>query len=336
MDSPRKVVLLEAGLMEKVCMKLRMGFASMVLLASTACGSLVMGQQVCPISGQVISTKAAAADKTIVETAIAADGLSTLVTAVKQGQLVETLSGKGPFTVFAPINSAFAKLPKETIDYLLKDENRAELQAILTYHVVPGRVMAADVVKLTEAKTAQGSKINIAVKDGKVYINDAQVITTDIECSNGVVHLIDSVILPPKQPTIVELAAGNEDFSTLVTLVKHAGLVDVLSSEGPFTVFAPNNAAFAKLPQETVDALLSDAGKEQLTAILKYHVVPGNVKAADVVKVKAAKTAQGQSVTVKVENGKVFIDGAQVIATDIECANGVIHVIDSVILPKSE
>jgi uncharacterized surface protein with fasciclin (FAS1) repeats len=271
-----------------------------------------------------------------VETAVGVSDLSTLVAAVKQGQLVETLSGKGPFTVFAPLNSAFAKLPKEAIENLLKDENRADLQAILTYHVVPGKVMAADVVKLKEAKTAQGSTIAIRVEGGKVYVNDAQVVKTDIVCSNGVVHLIDSVIMPPaKKPTIVEAAIGNDDFSTLVALVKHAGLVETLSGEGPFTVFAPTNAAFAKLPKETVDALLSDAGKAQLASILKYHVVAGSVKAADVVKLKEAKTVLGQSAKIKVEDGKVYVDGAQVVMTDIECSNGIIHVIDAVILPKS-
>lgn len=321
-------------------MKRVIGFG-LACCASLGMVSLSYGQQVCPLTGQPIGTAKATtvhrADKNIVETAVGAADLSTLVAAVKQGQLVETLSGKGPFTVFAPINSAFAKLPKETLESLLKDENRGDLQAILTYHVVPGKVMAADVVKLKEAKTAQGSAVKIAVKDGKVFVNDAQVIKTDIVCSNGVVHLIDSVILPPApKPSIVETAVGNEDFSTLVALVKHAGLVETLSGEGPFTVFAPNNAAFAKLPKETVEALLSDEGKEQLGAILKYHVVPGSVMAADVVKLKEAKTALGQSAKISVKDGKVYVDGAQVIATDIECGNGVIHVIDSVILPQSK
>ncbi len=319
---------------------MKMFCGSMLALSLTVSG-FASAQQVCPLSGKPVSVstvKSHAADaKTIVETAIGAADLSTLVAAVKQGQLVETLSGKGPFTVFAPINSAFAKLPKEVLAELLKDENRAQLQGILTYHVVSGKVMAADVVKLTEATTVNGAPVSIRVADGKVFVNDAQVIKTDIVCSNGVVHLIDSVILPPaKKPSIVETAIGNEDFSTLVALVKHAGLVETLSGEGPFTVFAPNNAAFAKLPKETVEALLSDKGKDQLAAILKYHVVPGKVMAADVVKLKEAKTALGQSAKIKVEGGKVYVDGAQVIATDIECGNGIIHVIDSVILPQSK
>ena len=120
----------------------------------------------------------------------------TLAAALQAADLVETLKGKGPFTVFAPTDAAFAKLPKGTVEDLLKPENRAKLTAILTYHVVPGRVMAADVVKLSKAKTAQGSEAKIRVEDGKVYVDDAQVTATDIKAGNGVIHVIDSVILP--------------------------------------------------------------------------------------------------------------------------------------------
>ena len=134
--------------------------------------------------------------------------------------------------------------------------------------------------------------------------------------------------------TIVEIAAGAEDFSTLVAAVKAAGLVDVLSSKGPFTVFAPTNEAFAKLPEGTVESLLKPENKEKLIAVLKYHVVPGKVMAKDVVKVDSAKTAQGSSVTVTVEGKTVKVDNATVVKTDIEASNGVIHVIDTVIIPE--
>ena len=134
--------------------------------------------------------------------------------------------------------------------------------------------------------------------------------------------------------TIVETAVGAEDFSTLVAAVKAAGLVDVLSGEGPFTVFAPTNEAFAKLPEGTVESLLKPENKDKLIAILKYHVVPGKVMAADVVKLTEAATAQGQKVTISVEGSTVKVDNATVVKTDIECSNGVIHVIDSVILPR--
>ena len=134
--------------------------------------------------------------------------------------------------------------------------------------------------------------------------------------------------------TIVEIAAGAEDFSTLVAAVKAAGLVDVLSSKGPFTVFAPTNEAFAKLPDGTVESLLKPENKDKLLAVLKYHVVPGKVMAKDVVKVDSAKTAQGSSVTVTVEGKTVKVDNATVVKTDIEASNGVIHVIDTVIIPE--
>jgi uncharacterized surface protein with fasciclin (FAS1) repeats len=135
-------------------------------------------------------------DKTIVEVAAANKDFSTLVAAVKAADLVETLSGKGPFTVFAPTNAAFDKLPDGTLEDLVKPENKKKLVGILTYHVVAGKVKAKDVVKLTEAETVQGSKVEIKVKDGTVMIDNAKVVKTDISCKNGVIHVIDAVILP--------------------------------------------------------------------------------------------------------------------------------------------
>ena len=132
--------------------------------------------------------------KDIVDTAVAAGDFNTLVTAVKAAGLVETLKGEGPFTVFAPTDAAFAKVPTDTLNALLAD--KAALANVLTYHVVAGKVMAADVVKLTSAVTVQGQAVSIEVKDGKVYIDGTQVVTTDIEASNGVIHVIDAVILP--------------------------------------------------------------------------------------------------------------------------------------------
>ena len=132
--------------------------------------------------------------KDIVDTAVAAGDFNTLVTAVKAAGLVETLKGEGPFTVFAPTDAAFAKVPTDTLNALLAD--KAALANVLTYHVVAGKVMAADVVKLTSAETVQGQAVSIEVKDGKVYVDGAQVVATDIKASNGVIHVIDAVILP--------------------------------------------------------------------------------------------------------------------------------------------
>ncbi|MGD9633061.1 MAG: fasciclin domain-containing protein [Pirellulales bacterium] len=132
----------------------------------------------------------------IVDTAAGAKDFSTLVTAVKAAGLVEALKGEGPFTVFAPTNEAFAKVPKDQLEALLAD--KAALTEVLTYHVVPGKVMAADVVKITEADTLQGQPLKIAVADGKVTVNGVNVVKTDIDCTNGVIHVIDGVLLPPK------------------------------------------------------------------------------------------------------------------------------------------
>ena len=134
--------------------------------------------------------------KTIVETAIAAEGFETLVAAVKAGELVDALSSKGPFTVFAPTDAAFKKLPAGTVEGLLKPEAKETLQTILKYHVVAGKVMAADVVKLTEAKTLADKMVKIKVTDAGVMVNDSKVVKTDIVCSNGVIHVIDAVLLP--------------------------------------------------------------------------------------------------------------------------------------------
>lgn len=137
--------------------------------------------------------------KDIVDTAVSAGSFKTLVTAVKAADLVETLKGKGPFTVFAPTDEAFKKIPKEKLDALLKDKKA--LAGVLTYHVVSGKVMAADVVKLQSAKTVQGQPIAIAVKDGAVTINGVNVVKTDIICENGVIHIIDAVLMPPADAT---------------------------------------------------------------------------------------------------------------------------------------
>lgn len=160
-----------------------------MILACVAMGLVAFGSSV---------AKSQAAEKNIVEIAAANPDFSTLVAAVKAAGLAETLSGKGPFTVFAPTNAAFDKLPKGTVETLLKPENKAKLAAILTYHVVGAKVLAADAVKLDKAKTVNGADFTIEVKDGSVLLNDStKVVKTDILASNGVIHVIDAVLMPP-------------------------------------------------------------------------------------------------------------------------------------------
>ena len=139
---------------------------------------------------------AGAQQKDIVDTAVSAGSFKTLAAALKAADLVDTLKGTGPFTVFAPTDEAFAKLPAGTVENLLKPENKEKLKAILTYHVVAGKVMAADVVKLKAAKTVEGSTVDISTMGGKVKVDNANVVKTDIAASNGVIHVIDTVIMP--------------------------------------------------------------------------------------------------------------------------------------------
>ena len=174
---------------------------TLVLLVAT----MVAAQYALPVySDDGTCGKGCAKGKDIVDTAVSAGQFKTLAAALKAADLVETLKGKGPFTVFAPTDKAFEKLPEGTVETLLKPENKEKLTAILTYHVVPGKVLAADVVKLSEAKTVQGSKVQIAVRNGKVKVNNAKVTATDIEASNGVIHVINRVILPPEKSARVE------------------------------------------------------------------------------------------------------------------------------------
>ena len=498
------------------------------------------------LAGFALPASAQDAPGTIVDIAVADGRFTTLVAAVQAAGLVDTLAGEGPFTVFAPTDDAFAALPAGTVEGLLGDI--PALTQVLLYHVVPGSVMASDVVNLTSATTAQGSDISISVRDGEVYLNDTvKVIITDIVASNGVIHVIDGVLLPPAEeapaqvenvnirvahfspdtpavdvfvngeaaiqnlefPTVtgwIELPAGSynlavapagagieaaaigpadfdlpagayitvaavgslengtlmpqilvEDFSeiaegnarvsvfhaiedapavdvlangaaaitslaypgsvegndglftldvpagtydfqvvptgavepvvldltgttleantnyfiaavgtlaepavqvvataqestmtntivdiavadgrftTLVAAVQAAGLVDTLAGEGPFTVFAPTDDAFAALPAGTVEGLLGDI--PALTQVLLYHVVPGSVMASDVVNLTSATTAQGSDISISVRDGEVYLnDTVKVIITDIVASNGVIHVIDGVLLPPA-
>ena len=193
---------------------------------------------------------------TIVDIAIGNPDFSTLVAALSAAGLVDALSGEGPFTVFAPTNEAFAALPEGTLETLLLPENKQQLTDILLYHVVSGSVLAADVVTLSEAETLLGKNVNITVDMDKVMVNEANVVATDIIADNGVIHVIDSVILPPADMTdIVDTAVADGRFTTLAAALGAADLVETLKGEGPFTVFAPTDDAFAALPAGTVDSI---------------------------------------------------------------------------------
>jgi len=295
---------------------------SMLLLPCSAWAQAPSGSGIAP-----------AGAGTIVETAVGAGSFDTLVAAVKAAGLVETLSGKGPFTVCAPTDEAFAKLPAGTVETLLKPQNKAQLVGILTYHVVAGRVPASAVVGLPGAKTVNGQRVNISVSDAGVTVDAANVVTTDIECSNGIIHVIDSVLLP-ESGTIVEVANSAGSFGTLLAAANAAGLVPTLSGEGPLTVFAPTDEAFLALPKGTVASLLKPENKSKLAEILKYHVVAGRVYSEDALSLPAAPTVAGPSIAITPTDGGANINTARLLQTDIDASNGVIHVIDRVLLPS--
>jgi uncharacterized surface protein with fasciclin (FAS1) repeats len=278
----------------------------------------------------------------IVHTAQHAGQFSTLLTALKAADLAEALQSPGPFTVFAPTDKAFAALPAGTVKSLLKPENKSKLQAILKYHVVAGKVMSGKLVKSQDAKTLHGNKVKLAL-----MVNNATVTKADVQASNGVIHVIDRVILPGAakpirghknssapaytNKSIVQTAVSSGKFKTLVAAIQAAGLEDALNGKGPFTVFAPTDAAFAKLPAGTVESLVLPENKTKLQAILKYHVIPAKLRSQDILANHAVKTLNGKSIYPSIR-----VDNAAIQTKNIYCRNGIIHVIDNVILPKEK
>ncbi|MFK7770243.1 MAG: fasciclin domain-containing protein [Mariniblastus sp.] len=287
----------------------------------------------CLVVVALFATPTLAQQKNIVQTAVGAGSFNTLVAAVKAAGLVDTLSNS-ELTVFAPTDEAFAKLDPALLASLLKPENKDKLTAILTYHAVPGRVSAQAAYDLRAAKSVNGQRLNLDFQSGALKVNNSTIVKTDIGCTNGVVHVIDEVLIPGLD-NIPTVATNAGTFNTLLAAVGAADLAAVLSGSGPFTVFAPTDDAFSKLPAGTVESLLEPANRQKLVNILKYHVVSGRVYDNDAVKAINASTLLGRSVKVGVSASGVTINDANVVAKNIEASNGVIHVIDSVLLPGS-
>ncbi|MGB3150404.1 MAG: fasciclin domain-containing protein [Maribacter sp.] len=310
--------------------------------------------------------------KTIVDTAIATDDLSLLVDALIKADagLVETLSGDGPFTVFAPTNAAFVNLLDilgddfNSLADFDTDEEKALLVKVLTYHVVAGTAaFSTDLSDGQHIETFQGENLGINIKDGTVHIIDATesnatVVMADVAASNGVVHVIDKVLLPQEVldalaamslKTIVEIAVETNDLSLLVDALGQAdaGLVGTLSGNGPFTVFAPTNAAFADLLHTLGDDFNSlsdfdtDEEKALLVKVLTYHVVAGTAAfSTDLSNGQHIKTFQGENIGINITNGTVHIEdatdsNATVVLADVKASNGVVHIINKVLLPQA-
>lgn len=291
------------------------------------------------------STFSFAAKGDIVDIAVNGESFGILVAALQEAELVTALQGEGPFTVFAPTDKAFVKLLRDldisSIDLL----NHPQLADVLLYHVVSGKVMSTDLVDGMMAPTLQGESIMVDLNSG-VKIDMSTVIAADIEATNGVIHVIDTVLVPdgfsldqpmeddmPKM-SIVEIAAGNDDFSMLVSLLQKAELVEALQGEGPFTVFAPTNQAFEDLLQALDISEAELMAQPDLQKVLLYHVVSGKVMSTDLSNGMSAPTLEGSNIMVDLSDG-VKINMSPVILADIEATNGVIHVIDSVLVPES-
>ncbi|HQY90479.1 fasciclin domain-containing protein [Caldilinea sp.] len=277
---------------------------------------------------------------------------STLATALDAASLSDALAGAGPFTLFAPTNAAFAALPAGALESLLADPE--QLTQVLLYHVIDGQALTAADIAEGELTTMQGAPLAVNALGDAMTVGDAAIATADLVVANGIIHVIDKVLVPvveetsaPEQTsteaaaattenadllTIVDTAAASGQFPTLVAAIQAAGLSDVLAGDGPFTVFAPSEEAFAALPAGELDALLADP--TMLANVLKYHVVGGALKAADIVNGMNAATLEGKPLTFAI-NGGVTVNGAHILTSDVPARNGVIHVIDQVLLPPA-
>ncbi|WP_422362129.1 fasciclin domain-containing protein [Reichenbachiella sp.] len=265
-----------------------------------------------------------------------ANDFNILAAAATQAGLIETLQGDGPFTVFAPTDAAFVQLLADLGVDGLGDISNLDLVEILTYHVVAAEVFSADVTD-GDVTTVNGADITLATTDG-ITVNGASVVSPfDLDASNGVVHSIDKVLIPDGfelSPTkdIVETAVAS-GYSSLAAALTRADLISALEADGPFTVFAPTDEAFASLLTTIGQESIDDVPVDVLTEILKYHVVSGSVPSSAVTAGNVA-TLQGDEITLATEGG-ITVNGAKVISPfDVESTNGIIHTIDAVLVPE--
>jgi len=271
-------------------------------------------------------------DMTIAEYALSDDNFSILVQALTKAELVNVLNGDGNFTVFAPTNAAFTSLFSQLGISGIADLSKETLTPILLYHVL-GTEAKSSMISTGYYSTlspAQGSflSLKVDVSSGVKLNKNTSVTAADVDVKNGVIHVIDKVLLPP---TVVDQALANDNFSILVQAVVKANLVDVLNGTGPFTIFAPTNAAFETLFAALGITGIADLTAEQLTPILTYHVVSGNVLST-MLSAGTVQTLNGP-ITVALSPVPSINTNSKIVATDVQGSNGVIHVIDNVLLP---
>jgi len=269
------------------------------------------------------------------------DDLATVARGAGLSTLLDLVSASGValppherLTIFAPTNEAFAALPKDTVEFLLSTEGRATLQTILSHHVCTGDLTSSDLLGRRSIATLSGQRVDITA-EGMFTVDDARVLATDVAFDNGTVHVIDSVLMP-ELATIAAIAVQTEELATLTAAVDAAGLAGQLGEgNGPYTVFAPVNSAFERLPEGVLDTLLESRNRSRLAAVLGLHVVPGRINSSDFLAIGAVETYFGDIVDIRLSEGSVRIGNAAIVKTDIDARNGVIHLIDDVILPTA-
>ncbi len=275
-------------------------------------------------------------ESTITQTAVNTPDLSTLVAALTEAGLADTFNASGNYTVFAPNNNAFSEI-QSTVDQLLAADDKSALTDVLQYHVIDSVVFSRELRAKQTVTTLSGDELVIRSVGGAVYVNGARVVTADVLASNGVVHIIDQVLVPNTFGNIAETAQENSNLSTLVAAASAADLVGALSDEtANYTVFAPTNAAFADI-QSTVDSLLAAEDKSALVGVLQYHIVNREVFASQLSDGQVITTLSGETLTINISGGSVTLVGedstATVVNADILTTNGIVHVIDTVLLP---
>ena len=339
--------------------QLKTALAAVALFALAACdGSVIITGDTSPTDTTVIVT-GETATANLVETAASAGTFNTLVAALELTGLDEVLADEAAsFTVFAPTDDAFAALSSDTVDGLFADPDA--LRNILLYHVLPGAVDSEAAIGLagSSVDAANGDALAVSVNDGALFINASEVITADIFATNGIIHVIDAVLIPGQGgdasgsgggasgnaagdagsslANIVDTAFAAGNFNTLAVALGATGLDKVLADESTqFTVFAPTDAAFEALGQDTVNALLSDT--DTLSNILLYHVVTGLIDAKTAVRLAGdtVAAANGDDFALSLNDGNLFVNASQVTVTDIIASNGIIHVIDAVLTPPA-
>lgn len=270
---------------------------------------------------------------TVVDIIVGSSDHTILAAAAVAAGLVETLSGDGSFTVFAPTDEAFALLPEGLVASLLEDPT-GQLTTILMHHVYGGTALSTDLTDGMMVTTLAETELEVTIDSTGVYIGGAMVVTANLTADNGVVHVIDAVLVPVEDTTtVVDIIVNSPDHTTLEAAVGAAGLVETLSGDGPFTVFAPTDAAFALLPEGLVATLLEDPSG-QLTTILTHHVYAGSALSTDLYDGMMVPTIAGGELEVMIDSTGVYIDNAMVTVANIETSNGVVHVIDAVLIPE--